>query len=205
MRMRFMIIDLEVALPSDISIEIGSPEGMREVRVLKGASVSTVASAIEVAATAAGFAPIRATPRDLLLRRDAQAIYLFQQTDTTLVVRVEDPAVFPVSRVNDLGVQIHDIDLGIVATRIVPGREQHISGSHEWSADWTIFGRSAEDLSVQLQAAFLKLGLQSNGVWAPPEGMDRWKVEAYSAERLLQAEIFAKPDRCELKIHLVTS
>lgn len=199
------MFELEVALPDGVSIEVAPPEATREVRVLEGASAATVASTIERAAIAVGFAATRTAPRDTVLRRDQQALYLFQRTDATLVVRIEDPNAFPVAQVSDVGVRIREIDVAFMANKIVPGREQHIEGSREWSADWSVFGPSAADLSGQLHAAFLAMGLRGNGLWAPPEGIDRWKVEAYSADLLLQAEVFARPDHCELKIHLVTS
>lgn len=202
---RLNIFELEIALPDGISVEVAPPEAMREVRVLEGTSVVPVASSVEEAAIAVGFAVTRTGPRDTLLRRDQQAIYLFQRTDNVLVVRIEDPTAFPVAQVTSAGIRIREVELPLVADTIVPGREQHIDGSREWSADWSVFGPSASELSSQLHTAFLALGLKGNGVWAPPEGIDRWKVEAYSTELLLQAEVLTRPDHCELKLHLVTS
>jgi len=199
------ILELEIDLPEDVSIEVAAPEATREVRVLEGPSVAIAASTIERAAIAAGFAVTRTAPRDTSLRRDQQSIYLCERVDKALIVRIEDPTAFPVAQVKGAGIRIREIDVALVADKIVPGREQHIEGSREWSADWSVFGPSAADLCGQLHAAFLALGLRDNGVWAPPEGIDRWKVEAYSPDLLLQAEVFARPDHCELQIHLVTS
>jgi hypothetical protein len=200
-----MLLDFKLPLPEGMTISSAPPDQTREVRILEGAPSAAVAAAIESAAIRAGFAITRTSSRDTLLRRDDQAIYLFQRSELTLIVRFEDPRAFPVAGVLEGGVRIHDLEFTLKAEKILPGRERHLEGSREWSADWTVFGPSAAELTEQLQRAFIRIGLRANGIWAPAEGMNRWKVEASSPERLLQAEVFSEPDSCKVKIHLVTN
>jgi hypothetical protein len=198
------LIDCDVMLPPDVVLSTEPPSECRVLHTLEGASVLEVQAAIEQAAASRGYA-IRRLGSDSLLERNGQRIEIFATSPSRLRIRVDDPEGLPYSSITEDGISIGGVSIALRgAPAIQSGRERHDEGSTSWTAEWRVHGKKADELASEVHESLLQQGLRSNGVWAPPKGgIQRWRVEAYSPQRLVKATISDEGEYLALSVTLV--
>ena len=199
------LIDCDVMLPPDVVLSTEPPSEGRVLHTLEGASVREVQAAIEQAAASRGYA-IRRLGSDSLLERNGQRIELFATSPSRLRIRVDDPEGLPYSSITEDGILIGGVTIALRgAPAIQSGRERHDEGSTSWTAEWRVRGdKTAGELASEVHESLLQQGLRSNGIWPPPQnGIQQWRVEAYSSQRLVKASISDEGEYLALSVTLI--
>lgn len=120
-------------------------------------------------------------------------------------MNVDDPDALPLAQVFKDGIGLGGIVLPIPeGARVEPGREKYDPGSTSWTAEWRVYDCAAAELASRMHDALVRMGLRPGGVWQPPKGgIQRWKVEAYSVQRLVQAGITEAEGHLDLILDVI--
>jgi hypothetical protein len=196
------IIDMDVHVPDGVRLATDSPQECRIVHTLDGTSVYNMRVALEGEAVTRGY-ELRRTDRASYLQRGERRVEIYQISPTRLGIRVDDAEALPFSRVSARGISLAGLALPLPeGARVKPGRERHDPGSESWSAEWYVYDVNAAEVASLVHDTLIQGGLKSGGVWPPPKGgIQRWKVEAYSPQQLVQMGITDEGDH--LNLHLV--
>lgn len=200
------IIDIDVEIPDDTKLTTDPPEQCRVFHTLDGASAPKLHLMLEKMAEARGYA-LRRTDRASYLRRGERRIEIHQISPTRLGVRIDDAEDLPLSQVFESGVGLADITVPVPGGALIePCRERHDPSSSSWSAEWRIRHSTASEVATLMHDSLTHMGLRSGGLWPPPSGgVRRWKVEAYSAQVLVQAGITEAGDHLLLELNVIRS
>lgn len=187
MRQLLSLFDLTAPVDDAIVTERPPQEASRVV-VVDGPGVARLADTLAETAAAAGFEVRRSDGGSWTYERHGQRAQVLLGANR-LGITYTDDAWFPPATLDEGGLGIAGLTVPIDTRGFTPGLARHLPGTNTWISDWRVSDRSPEPLCFELHAALLRLAPRSNGVWPPPRGSTRWRVEAYSDDLLFQAVV----------------
>jgi hypothetical protein len=200
---QFTLLDLIIAVPDDVTLSTSQAQlGCMTFR-LEGPSVAHVRERIESAAR-----------RSYTIRRAHNATYMFCQErwihataigPSQLDVMAYDPERLPFAQVDESGIRLGPLAIGLNGVCIVPRRERHDSSRGLWIGEWKIAGETASELSASIVEHLAVLGLRSVGTFAPRDARvgDTWSTEASNQSRLAKIYATQRNDHVLLRVEVV--